>query len=150
MIAEDKIVIGDLIVPQKFKRKFLKDGNIVDDEYEIYGRRVPFHFIRESLLKRHQHFMRLRQDEEYLQMSRIDIISDLKRIDEYEDFHANSDTPLLLNRLKQFERKRHLSVWHDTAPISNHSHLLITVNVVYDPAIFLTDDEYRQKYKKTS
>ena len=150
LIAEGKIVIGDLIVPQKFKRKFLKDGNIVDDEYEIYGRRVPFHLIRESLLKRHQHFMRLRQDEEYLQMSRNYIISDLKRINEYEDFDGDfdGDTPLLLNRLKQFERKRHLAVWHDTAPISNHSHLLITVNVVYDPAIFLTDDEYRQKYKK--
>ena len=37
---------------------------------------------------------------------------------------------------------------HDTSPICNHSHLLITINCCYDPAIFYTDQEYEEKYNK--
>ena len=46
------------------------------------------------------------------------------------------------------ERTRYFTFWHDGSTIGNHSHLLITVNVLYDPASFLSDDEYCLKYKK--
>jgi len=38
--------------------------------------------------------------------------------------------------------------WHDGSSISNHSHILMTVSCIYDPATFLTDAEYQQKYGK--
>ena len=34
--------------------------------------------------------------------------------------------------------------------IGNHSHLLVTVNVLYDLASFLSDGEYYLRYKKTN
>ena len=32
--------------------------------------------------------------------------------------------------------------WHDGSTISNHSHILAMVSCLYDPAVFLTDEEY--------
>ena len=46
------------------------------------------------------------------------------------------------------ERTRCFAFWYDGSTIGNHSHLLITVNVLYDPASFLSDEEYYLKYKK--
>ena len=43
-------------------------------------------------------------------MSRDEIIIGLRRINEYEIFDINTNTMLLLGRLKGFERKRHLCV----------------------------------------
>ena len=40
------------------------------------------------------------------------------------------------------ERTRYFAFWHDGSTIGNHSHLRIIVNVLYDPASFLSDKEY--------
>ena len=36
--------------------------------------------------------------------------------------------------------------WHDGPSLSNHSYILMMVAVMYDPAIHLTDLEYKEKY----
>ena len=36
--------------------------------------------------------------------------------------------------------------WHDGSYLANHSHILMTVSVMYDKAIFLTENEYYQKF----
>ena len=46
------------------------------------------------------------------------------------------------------KRTRYFAFWDDGSTTGNHSHLLITVNVLYDPASFLSDEEYYLKYKK--
>ena len=46
------------------------------------------------------------------------------------------------------DRTRYFVFWHDGSTIGNHRHLLITGNVLYDPASFLSDEEYYLKYKK--
>ena len=51
-------------------------------------------------------------------------------------------TDILKNKLKKFERTCNLMFWHDGCTISNHSHILVMVSCLYDPAIFLTDEEY--------
>ena len=51
-------------------------------------------------------------------------------------------TDILKNKLKKFERTCNLMFWHDGSTISNHSHILAMVSCLYDPAIFLTDEEY--------
>ena len=132
MIIDGKIIIGDSIVPQIMKRKVLRNNVVVNDEYVVQGRKVRFNYIRSSLLQRHEGFLRLRKDEEYDDMSRDEIILGLRRINEYEISDINTNTTLLLGRLKGFERKRHTCVWHDTSPIRNHSHLLITINCCYE------------------
>ena len=71
------------------------------------GRKVPFDYIRSSLPERHEKFLRLHKDEEYDKMSRDEIISNLIRINEYEECDSKNDTLSLVQRLKGFERKQH-------------------------------------------
>jgi len=38
-------------------------------------------------------------------------------------------------------------MWHDGSTISGHGHILM-FSAIYDPAVFITDDEYFSKFKK--
>ncbi len=53
-----------------------------------------------------------------------------------------SDT---LNRLKEMSRQRFLKVWHDHSTIAGHSHLLVLVSGIYDPAFYLTAEETKHR-----
>ena len=55
-----------------------------------------------------------------------------------------SDT-VLSSKLKLLQPTCHLSLWHDGSTLSNHSHLLLMVNVLCDHAIFYTSDELNKK-----
>ena len=89
--------------------------------------------------------MRLRTDEEFSNMELSEVQQKLTNLGEFSD---NSETlEELLIKLKKMERTRYFAFWHDGSTIGNHSHLLITVNVLYDPASFLSDEEYYLKYK---
>ena len=50
-------------------------------------------------------------------------------------------------RLKAMERKRHLMIWGDNSTLLNHGHLLLTVNSVYDEALYFTNEEMKAKGK---
>ena len=49
---------------------------------------------------------------------------------------------------KKLECTRRLMFWHDGSTLVNHSHILMTVSALYDPAVYITDQEYFKKYKK--
>ena len=92
--------------------------------------------------------MRIFPDDCYDKTPRTKIIEELQRIDEFStSMNALSDT-VLYSKLKQLQRTRHLAIWHDGSTLSNHSHLLMMVNVLYDSAIFYSSEEYRQKTGK--
>ena len=72
-----------------------------------------------------------------------------KKIKNLGKFSDNNETlEELLIKLKKMERTRCFAFWYDGSTIGNHSHLLITVNVLYDPASFLSDEEYYLNIKK--
>ena len=35
--------------------------------------------------------------------------------------------------------------WHDGSILANHSHILMTVSAMYNPAVYITDQEYFKK-----
>ena len=37
---------------------------------------------------------------------------------------------------KKLECTHHLMFWHDGSTLSNHSHILMTVSAMYDPALY--------------
>ena len=78
-------------------------------------------------------------------MSEEEVTKYLKSIDEYKD---DVDINSLKDRVKHFQRRRHLMVWHDAATICNHGHVLFTCSEVYDKAIHLTDEEAFQIFGK--
>lgn len=137
--------IGNLIVPQIFQKIVMHNGEIKTVDIEVCGRRISLTEIRKTMLKEHQQYMRLTSDDEYQHMSQAKLIEDLKYFHEY---NGEQDKDTLLARLKGIQRTRHLTMWHDGSTISNHSHLLIMFSVVYDPAVFYKDEEYRLSHKK--
>ena len=50
-------------------------------------------------------------------------------------------------RLKAMERKHHLMIWADNSTLLNHGHLPLTVNSVYDEALYFTNEERKAKGK---
>ena len=84
----------------------------------------------------------------YNNITQEEVIGELKRINEYADnFHNTAFADLCL-RLKKLQRTRHLCIWHNGSSIANHGHLMIMVNVIYDPAIFYTGDEYLSRFRE--
>ena len=94
--------------------------------------------------------MRLRTNDELDHLSKDDLIISLKQINEFtcNDQHLNSEA--LIEKSKKFERTRYLMMWHDFATVSGHSYLLMMIVCMYDPACYLTDSEYEQKYNISS
>ena len=145
-IKEGRYKLGDIIVPQQFEKMVLKNNKIVKTILTVNGRKIPLRSIREDMFYKNLKFMKLRTDAEIAKLSRDEIICDLLRINEYFDSDKEMETFFLQERLKNFERTRHLMFWHDGSPIASHSHLLMLVSCMYDPALFYTDEEYSAKY----
>ena len=76
-----------------------------------------------------------------------EVIQQLKNIGEF-NADDNYTLPELKERLKKFQRTRHLIIWSDHSCILNHGHLLLTVNTLYDPAMYFTPVELKLKTGK--
>ena len=94
------------------------------------------------MYNQHKKFMWLRSDNDYSKLSREDTVKQLWRITEFPFTDIDKNTDILKNKFKKFERTRNLIFWYDGSTIFNHSHILVMVSCLYDPAIFLTDEEY--------
>lgn len=51
----------------------------------------------------------------------------------------------LRQKLKNLSQQRLLKMWHDYSEIGGHSHILVLVAAVYDPAFYYTPQEMLQK-----
>ena len=104
-ISSGKYKVGVLIAPQEFKTIRLQDGEITEEMFSVFGRKNPLLDIRNEMFEKHRDYMRTRTDDQYTQMTKDSIISDLIRINEYLQ---NDDREVLFERLISFERTRHL------------------------------------------
>ena len=53
-----------------------------------------------------------------------------------------NDVDKLRDRFKELQRTRTLALWHGHATLLGLGVVMITVHVVYDPAVFYTQSEY--------
>ncbi|XP_065672107.1 uncharacterized protein LOC136089935 [Hydra vulgaris] len=139
---------GEKIVPQRYEKIFISSENqtITKKEVHIEGRKISLKDIRLNMFKDHEIFMKVRNDNELEALSQRQIVDALDNIKEYKDEYDTLTKKELINILKTYERTRNLMFWHDCSSISNHTHFLVTVSVMYDTAIFLSSFEYKQKY----
>ena len=72
--------------------------------------------------------MRLREDSEYELLQCDHVVDSLKNINEFTEKDNVLSTEVLVQKLKQIERKRHIMVWHDCSTISSHSYFMIMVS----------------------
>ena len=145
-ITDGVYSIGELIVPQSYEKTSLVNNEIVREEIKLEGRKIPLSNIRSNMLQNQLNFMRLRSDSTLNELSENEIIKHLKFINEYKVADDKEDKSILLERLKKFERTRNLMVWHDCSTVSNHSHFLVMIATMYDPAVYLTNKEYFTKF----
>ena len=136
------------MVPQKFTKIKIVDGKIENEEYVVQGKKIVLSEIGKNLLEKHNKFLRIQNDQHYNNITQEEVIGELKRINEYaNNFHYTAFDDLCL-KLKKLQRTRHLCIWYDGSSIANHGHWMIMVNVIYDPAIFYTDDEYLNTFRE--
>ena len=102
----------------------------------MYGRKIPLLEIRERILKKHEKFMYLYSDEHIDSMS-LEVKLKLEGIGELSS--AVNDHYGLL---KQLQRSRKLVLWHDHSKILGSGYILMTIHTLYDPAVFMTIEEY--------
>ena len=138
---------GEEITPLTFRKISLSEtGESIYTDIIVKGRKDTLLYIRKQMYEKHKLFLRKFSDIDYETFSREKIIFELKRINEYKHDIKDHETEVLLHRLKMFHHTRHLMMWHDGSTVSNHSHILMMVKCVYDPAIFYTNKEYRAHF----
>ncbi|KAL9977669.1 hypothetical protein ACROYT_G015099 [Oculina patagonica] len=142
-IESGEYILGEMIVPQTVKKVTLtKEGKIKKETFTVTGRKIPLLDIRKNMLKEHEEMglMRIRSDSDYDFMTEDEISSRLKQLGEDEEEESASNRK---EKLKEIERKRHLMVCSDNATLLNHGHILLTVNAVYDEALYFTNEEMK-------
>ncbi len=72
------------------------------------------------------------------------VASQLKRYNTYIHSHTEAECRM---KLVEAMTSRHLKVWADNSCITSHSYSMVMMRVLYDPAVFLTDEEYQIKFK---
>ena len=83
--------------------------------------------------------MNLRENYEYELLQGDHVVDSLKILINLQKKTVLS-TEVLVQKLKQIERKRHIMVRYDCYTISSHSYFMITVSTMYDPAVYLTNN----------
>ena len=83
--------------------------------------------------------MRLQSDEEIDSLSTEAVKKQLQKLGESGDV---SDPHSFL---KTKQRSRKFVEWHDHSTILRAGYILMTIHALYDPAVFLTTEEYVQK-----
>ena len=99
---------GNLIVPQKYEKVILKNGQLLTEEIQVSGRKIPLRNIRTTMLQKQEKCMRVRTDSEFNNMSREQVIIGLKNINEFEINDENTSLEELLKNLMKYERTRSL------------------------------------------
>ena len=73
-----------MIVPQKFRKVSLREETLIK-EILVSGRKIPLCDIRKEMLLKHKVFMKLYCDTKLSQLSRAELVNELKKIHELED-----------------------------------------------------------------
>lgn len=138
-------------MPQTFKKVILKDGHVTTETFTVSGRKIPLSDIRERTLKEHEQLglIRAYTDEYYDAMTREEIMKRLTQLGESAKVSEAAELNDTKEYLKGIERTRHLMIWADNSTLLNHGYLLITVNVLYDEAVFFTNKEMEEQGKGT-
>ena len=142
MIQSGKLTIGETCAPYKLTRFIVKNGVVESMEVTVFGRKIPLAELRLRLLRKQKQYMRLFTGTELQALSQPALHQALACFDATDHSEASDDD--LRQSLAHYQRHRHLLFWHDHATILGAGFLMITVNILYDPAVFFTNQEYEE------
>ena len=102
----------------------------------LESRKIRLSTIRRRTAEKHEKYMRCNSVDP---LSIEDVILYLKKINE---FIPTDSEDVMRSKVASFQQTRHFQLWHDASSLCNHGYMLFTVNVLYDPAVYFTDDEF--------
>ena len=147
LIECGELSIGEPCPPLTLTKSVVgTDGNIVEKEVQIHGRKIPLLEIRQRLMKIHHEYMRLTTDAELRVLTRQELLDmankfHLPALPDVSDDHLRDQLALAM-------RTCTLALCHDHSTILQTGYILFAVWVIYDIAVFLTPQEYLQKNGK--
>ena len=152
-VAEGRYILGEDCARTVICKYVTTNGEVERRELDVRGRKVSLLDLRRHLLSRYESagIMRSRPYmlEQYLSMEREQVIDELNCLDEYDpQADEDKDTSDLATRLFTLEHTRLLLLGSNHADLLGHSYLMEVVQVVYDTALFLTDEEYKEQTGK--
>ena len=144
-IKSGEYSLGELIVPRKYQKLVVKDGQLIQKIFYVEGSKILQSEIRQMNLKDHEKYMRMKDDSHYDSMTNNEVQAELKKLFESD---ASLTPDEAKNKLRTIQRTRHLLYWSDGSSLANSGHLVSMINVMYDPAIHYTNQEYKGKTGK--
>ena len=90
--------------------------------------------------------MHLSTDTDIQNMNTQQISNFFSRIHQNVSNDANFEQ--LQSEIATLQRSRTLAVWHDHSTILQTGYILFAIWVIYDPAVFFTENEYKAKTGK--
>ena len=101
---EGKYTLGELIVPQAFQQVVLnEDLSLSVCEFQTLCRKQQLKRIRENMNRKQQKYFRLFSDIELDEMDDSNIIKELNRIHEYDEFKSDDELRMIF---KLHQRRR--------------------------------------------
>ena len=143
LIASGKFSIGEPCSPYMItKYVVISDGEVNTKQIELHGRKIPLLELRQKLLHRQEKYMKIMTDVEIKSLTKEEIMQMLCL-----HHTCNPDTQLeaLQLQLAALQRTRTLAMWHDHSTVLQQGYILFAVWIVYDPAVFFSEDECKAK-----
>lgn len=110
--------------------------NLEETDVIVHGRKIPLERIRRQMNLNQGLLFRWRQDG---YESLEEKFSKLK-------ITVPSEPMSALDELTKVEHTRNLKVGHDHSDILNHSYVSFMISALYDHAVFLSDEEFKDRY----
>lgn len=141
MIKSGRFTLGEECALYKLVKYVSVSGKLTPQETVVMARKIPLAEICKRLLAEQQKYMRLTSDSDINALEDSDLA---ERLHSLGCSTTNKTHEQLCTTLATYERTRSLVLWHDHATILKMGFIMITVHTLYDSAVFLTDEEYRQ------
>lgn len=144
LIETGELSIGEPCSPFTITKTVVtSECSIETTSVQISGRKIPLTDLRRRLIKKHEQFMQLSTDDDIQEMSKDQILDFMKSC--HQRIQSDMSIDQLQANLAVLQRTRTLAIWHDHSTILKTSYILFAIHVIYDPAVFLTEDEYKSK-----
>ena len=119
LIDSGELSLGEPCTPFTVKKSIaISTGEIEIKSIEIYGRKIPLIELRKYLLEKQEKFMCINMPQS-----------------------SNG-------RNQPTQCTRHLAIWHDHSTILHTGYILFAVWIIYDPKVFISEEEYTSVYRQ--
>jgi hypothetical protein len=135
-----ELYVGEKIAPKIItSNKIDGNGRLLDKEVAVYGRMIPLAKIMETILDNQKDFRRKTDVSSLTQ-------NDLEKIYKIIGEDLPSSEKEAKEKLTDIENTFNLKIWHDHSDILNHSYYTVMISTLYDPACYLTNEEYMEMF----